>query len=135
MSEFQRLKRAVSSWIGGVRHRKKRRLATYQDDDALLILNDLGWKMSPEALEHVAGNSLRREDFLMQIYAAEDDLGVDLIRDNVMLNPDLNPKVYEVESKIGFTVVVKGEEYLIAEFPWEKKGPADGAPATNITKS
>ena len=57
----------------------------------------------------------------MQIYAAEDDLGVDLIRDNVMLNPDLDPKVYEIESKIGFTVMFKGEEYLVAEFPWEKK--------------
>jgi hypothetical protein len=121
MSEFQRFKRIVRSWVGGVRHRKKRRVGTYENDDALLILNDLGWKMSPAALEHVAGNSIRREDFLMQLYAAEDDLGVDLIRDNVMLNPDLNPQVYEVENKIGFTVTVKGDEYLVAEFPWEKK--------------
>ncbi|MFM2374945.1 MAG: hypothetical protein RLZZ165_41 [Bacteroidota bacterium] len=118
MSEFQRLKRVVNSWIGGARHHKKRRLATYQADDALLILNGLGWKMSPKALEYLAGNSLRREDFLMQIYAAEDSLGVDLIRDNVMLNPDVDPKVYEVEGKIGITAMVKGEEYLIAEFPW-----------------
>lgn len=121
MSEFQRLKRVVNSWIGNVRLRKKRRLATYQDDDALLILSEMGWKMSPAALEYVSGNSTRREDFLQQIYAAEDDLGVDLIRDNVMLNPDLDPKVYEVEDKIGFTVTYKGEEYLVAEFAWEKK--------------
>jgi hypothetical protein len=121
MSEFQRLKRVVNSWIGGARIRKKRRSATYQDDNALMILNDLGWKMSPEALEHVVGNSTRREDFLMQIYAAEEDLGVDLIKDNVMLNPAYDPKVYEVEGKIGFTVTVKNEEYLVAEFPYEKK--------------
>ena len=53
MSEFQRLKRVVNSWLGGVRIRKKRRVATYQDDDALLILTDLGLLMSPEALVHV----------------------------------------------------------------------------------
>jgi hypothetical protein len=35
-----------------------------------------------------------------------------------MLNPDVDPKVYEVEGKIGITAMVKGEEYLIAEFPW-----------------
>ncbi|MFN8393309.1 MAG: hypothetical protein U0176_01405 [Bacteroidia bacterium] len=121
MSEYQRLKRVVNSWIGNVRLRKKRRSATYQDDNALMILSELGWKMSPAALEYVSGNSIRREDFLMQIYAAEDDLGVDLIRDNVMLNPDLDPQVYEVEDKIGITVKHKGEEYLVAEFPWEKK--------------
>jgi hypothetical protein len=121
MSEYQRLKRVVKSWIGGARIRKKRRLSTYQDDNALLILNDLGWKMTPAALEHIAGNSTRREDFLMQIYAAEDDLGVDLIQDNVMLNPAYDPKVYEVEGKIGITATIKGEEYLIAEFPFEKK--------------
>lgn len=121
MSEFQRFKRVVRSWVGGVRHRKKRRLATYQEDDALMILNDLGWKMSPAALQYISGDSTRREDFLMQIYAAEDDLGVDLIKDNVMLDPVLDPKVYEVESKIGFTVTIKKEEYLVAEFPWEKK--------------
>jgi hypothetical protein len=49
MSEFDRLKRAVTSWISGVRIRKKRRIATYQDDDALMILTDLGLQMSPEA--------------------------------------------------------------------------------------
>jgi hypothetical protein len=120
MSEFNRLKRAVGSWIGGLRHRKKRRVSTYQSDDALMILSDLGMQMSPEALIFVSGDSIRREDFLMQLYAAEDDLNVDLIKDNVMLDPALNPKVYEVEGKIGFTVVVKKEEYLVAEFSFEK---------------
>jgi hypothetical protein len=121
MSEFSRLKRAVTSWISGMRISKKRRLATYQDDDALLILTDLGLLMSPEALVYVSNNSTRREDFLMQLYAAEEDLRIDIIRDNVMIDPALEPKVYEVEGKIGFTIMHKKEEYLVAEFPFEKK--------------
>lgn len=123
MSEFSRLKRVVGSWIGGMRIRKKRRMATYQDDDALLILTDLGLLMSPEALIYVSQNSTRREDFLMQVYSAEEDLGIDIIKGNVMIDPALSPKVYEVEGKIGFTIVHKKEEYLIAEFAWEKPKP------------
>lgn len=121
MSEFQRLKRIVGSWIGASRIRKRRRAATYNDDNALMILTDMGLLMSPEALVYVSNDSMRREDFLMQLYAAEEDLGVDIIKDNVMIDPALQPKVYEVEGKIGFTIVVKKEEYLIAEFPFEKK--------------
>jgi hypothetical protein len=123
MSEFSRLKRVVGSWIGGMRIRKKRRMATYQDDDALLILTDLGLLMSPEALIYVSQNSTRREDFLMQVYSAEEDLGIDIIKSNVMIDPALSPKVYEVEGKIGFTIVHKKEEYLIAEYAWEKPKP------------
>lgn len=121
MSEFNRIKRIVGSWVGNVRRGKKRRLAQYQDDDALLILNDLGLQMSPEALEYLAGNSTLREDFLIQVYAAEDDLGLDLIKDNVMIDPALDPKVYELEGKIGFTISWKKEEYMIAEFEFPKK--------------
>ncbi len=124
MSEFSRLKRIVGSWIGASRIRKRRRSAVYNDDNALMILTDLGLLMSPEALVHVSNDSLRREDFLMQLYAAEEDLGVDIIKDNVMIDPALSPKVYEVEGKIGFTIVVKKEEYLVAEFPFEKKPKA-----------
>jgi hypothetical protein len=129
MSEFARLKRIVGSWIGATRIRKKRRSATYQDDNALLILTDLGMLMSPDALVYVSNNSTRREDFLMQLYAAEEDLRIDIIRDNVMIDPTWNPKVYEVEGKIGFTVTVKGEEYLVAEFPFEKPAPPQPTPS------
>lgn len=101
--------------------RKKRRVATYQDDDALLILTDLGLLMSPEALIHISQNSTRREDFLMQVYSAEEDLGIDIILDNVVIDPALSPKVYEIEGKIGITIVHKSEEYLVAEFAWERK--------------
>jgi hypothetical protein len=117
MSDLDRLIRVANSWLGKVRKGKKRRISVYQEDDALMILNDLGMLMSPSALEYIAGNSTLREDFLMQIYAAEDELGIDLVRDNVMIDPALEPKVYEEGNKIVFTVSPKrNKEYVIAEF-------------------
>ncbi len=121
MSDFKRIKRIVGSWVGKVRYGKKRRLAVYENDDALLILNDLGLLMTPAALEHIAGNSTLREDFLIQIYAAEDELRLDLVKDNVQIDPALEPKVYEEDGKITFTITWKKDEYLIAEFPFPVK--------------
>ena len=46
---------------------------------------------------------------------------MDIIKDNVMIDPALQPKVYEVEGKIGFTIFFKKEEYLVAEYAFEKK--------------
>jgi hypothetical protein len=120
MSELFRLKRIVSSWIGGVRHRKKRRISSYEHDDARMILNDLGLQMTPEALAFVADDRFRREDFLMQLYAAEEELGIDLIKDNIMLDPALSPTVYEREGKLAFTAAIRGEEYIVAEFDYPK---------------
>ena len=120
MSDLKRIKRIVGSWVGKARFGKKRRLSVYQDDDALLILNDLGLQMSPAALDHIAGNSTTREDFLIQIYAVEDDLGLDLIKDNIQIDPALEPKVYEEDGKITFTINWKKEDYLVAEFACPK---------------
>lgn len=116
MSELHRLKRVFDSWIGQIRKGKKRRVGVYEEDDALLIINDLGMKMSPEALVFMTENSTRREDFLMQVYIAEDELDLDLIRDNVMIDPLYDPQVYEEEGKVVFAATVDGDEYVIAEF-------------------
>lgn len=116
MSDLQRLKRVFGSWVGKLRHRKKRRSSIYEDDDSLLILTDLGMQMSPEALEYVSGNSTRREDFLQQLYMSEDELDIDLIQDNVRLDPKWKPNVREEGKRIAFTVVVRGEEMIVAEY-------------------
>ena len=116
MSEFDRLKRAVTSWISGVRIRKKRRIATYQDDDALMILTDLGLQMSPEALIYISNDGTRREDFLQQLYMSEDELDIDLILDNVMIDPHWQPRVVEEGKRIAFLATVRGEELIIAEY-------------------
>jgi hypothetical protein len=116
MSELKRLKRVFNSWLGQARKTKKRRLSTYDQDDPRMILTELGLQMSPDALIFMTDDSFRREDFLMQIYAAEDELDVDLILDNRELDPRWDPKVYEEEGKIIFTVTVRKDEFVIAEF-------------------
>lgn len=120
MSELQRLKRVFGSWVGKIRHRKVRRTSVYNQDDALLILTELGMQMSPQALEYVSGNSTRREDFLQQVYLSEDELDVDLIEDNVRIDPRWNPTVREEGNKIAITVIHRREEMIIAE--WDMKG-------------
>ncbi|MEM0997267.1 MAG: hypothetical protein AAGN35_09320 [Bacteroidota bacterium] len=125
MSELKRLKRVFDSWLGQVRKRKRRRLSTFDQDDPRMIITELGLFMSPDALVYMTDSSTRREDFLMQIYAAEDELDVDLVKDNREIDPRWSPRVYEEDQQIVFTATVDGEEYVIAEFPWPTM-PAGG---------
>ena len=118
MSELSRLKRVFDSWLGQMRKTKRRRLSVYDQDDPRMIINELGMVMSPDALVYMTENSTRREDFLMQIYAAEDELDVDLVQENREIDPRWYPNVYEEENKIIFTATVDGDEYVIAEFPF-----------------
>ena len=125
MSEFYRIKRIVNSWLGS--RNKRRRSATYEKDDPRMILNDLGLQMSPEALAFVADDSFRREDMLMQIYAAEEELDVDLVLDNVRFDPIWDPKVYVGDQKFAITVVVRREEVVVVEFDYpDAKAPMTG---------
>ena len=119
MSELQRLKRVFGSWVGNIRHRKQRRSGVYTHDDALLIITELGLLMSPAALVFVSGNSTRREDFLQQVYMSEDELGIDIIKDNVQIDPKWNPMVHEEGNKVAITIIHKGEELIIAEWVME----------------
>ncbi len=114
MANIDRLKRVVESWVGGLR--KRRRTAVYEHDDPRMIINDLGLQMSPEALSFIADSRYHREDMLMQIYAAEEELDRDLVVDNNRLDPVYSPKVYEDEDKITITMVVNGKESIIVEF-------------------
>lgn len=114
MANIDRLKRVVMSWVGGLR--KRRRNAVYEQDDPRMIINDLGLQLSPEGLAFIADSSFHREDMLMQIYAAEEELDRDLVVDNNRLDPAYSPKVYEKDDRIVVTMVVKGEEVVIFEF-------------------
>lgn len=114
MSELRKLKRLVNSWMGSMR--KARREAEYKEDDPRMIINELGLQLSPEGLKFIADDSFRREDMLMQIYAAEEELDVDLVKANVMLDPIWEPKVYEEKNRIAITVVVDRDEVIIIEF-------------------
>ena len=114
MSNIERLKRVVKSWVAS--RRKRRRSAVYEQDDPRMIINDLGLQMSAEGLSFIADSSYRREDMLMQIYAAEEELDLDLVVDNIQLDPTYSPTVYEEEDRIAVTILADGEEVVIIEF-------------------
>jgi|GEM_PF-1486094 len=114
MSNIDRLRRVVNSWVGS--RRKQRRPAVYEQDDPRMIINDLGLQLSPEALSLIADNNFYREDLLVQIYAAEEELDCDLVVDNIQLDPQYSPKVYEDEKVIAVSILIDGEEVVIIEF-------------------
>ena len=114
MSNIDRLKRVVRSWVGGLR--KRRRTAVYEKDDPRMIINDLGLQMSPEGLAFIADSSFHRQDMLVQIHAAEEALDRDLVISNSYLDPAYSPKVYEEEDRIVVTMIIRDEEVVIFEF-------------------
>lgn len=112
MSTFNRLERIVKSWVG-----KARRNVYYDFDDARAILNELGLQMSPEALAHMTSSDLIMQEFLDCVYAAEDVIGRDLIQHNKEINPLYEPKVYEEDGWIIFTITRRTKELVYGEFP------------------
>ncbi len=119
MANIDRLKRVVGSWVGSFR--KRRRPGVYEQDDPRMIINNLGLQLSPEALSFIVDSQFHREDMLMQIYAAEEELDCDLVVDNTRLDPARSPKVYEEKDQIAITVTVKGEEIVVVHFSRKKE--------------
>lgn len=113
MSELDRLKRIVKSHLGRVRLRRTR---DYSRDDARMILTDLATQMRPEVYNHLVDSSFIREDFLQSIYAAESELGMDLVEDHLQFSADANARVVEEDGRVAITVKPKREEYIIAEY-------------------
>lgn len=114
MSNYSRLKRLTRAWIGSMR--KRRRPNAYEQDDPRMIFTELGLQMSPETLSTLSDNSYYREDFLVQLHSAEEELNLDLVLDNTSIDPVWDPKVYEENGKVMITATVDGEETIVAEF-------------------
>lgn len=115
MSNLDRLKRIAKSHIGRFRGRAER-----EHDDARMILTELGLQMRPEVLEYLTDSSFLREDFLQCLHAAENELGTDLVADHDHIDPKYEPKVYEEDGKVVFSVTRRKEEYVFAEFELPK---------------
>ena len=117
MSVRKRLKRVVKSWTGVL----SRDEIYYSYDDARMILTDLGMQMSPEALAYLTSSEEIMEEFLGQVSAVEKKLGLNIIKDQYSIDPELQPKVYEIEGEIIITILHKGVESILVEFPFEEK--------------
>lgn len=113
MSDFNRFKRVVKSWVGSF---KRNRSEDYQFDDANMIITNLGMQFRAETLAWVLAEDTRKEDFLQGIYAAEEELNQDIVIGNTEIDPVFDPQVYEFNGKLEFTIRWKGEEIIFAEF-------------------
>lgn len=110
MSNLKRLGRIVKSWSG-----KLRRDNYYEADDVFSIINELGMKMSPEALEYMLSTDVIKEEFLEGIYVAEEGIGRIIIKDRKEIDPEYQPNVYEDSNTIVFTITYKGKEKIFHE--------------------
>jgi len=118
MSEFKRLTRLIKAAIPRFPRSEDRQ---YQLSDAHMMITDLGMQMSPEALAFMTDDDNRLDDFLMNIYHLEADIRKKAVTEFATIHPDLSPKVYEEDGKIGFSVVHKKEEIVFAEYDFPPK--------------
>lgn len=113
MSEFKRLKRLAKSLIPRFPRDEDRQ---YSLDDARNMINDLGLSLSPEALGYVIHDDKILDDFVNGIHNLENKLRRKVVNEQALINPDLDPKAYEEDQTVGFTVTYKGEEIVFAEY-------------------
>ena len=113
MSELNRLKRIVKSYIPRTPRDPKRR---YSYEDAHLMINDLGMSLSPEALSFLVNTDTVLDDFVGSVYELEYKLKRKATTDLKTLDPELSPKVYEEYGRIVFTATYDGEEWVFAEY-------------------
>lgn len=112
MSDFLRLRRIVSSWTGNYFGNEDDK----QFYDASMILTHQGFQIRPETLAWLLAEEIRKEDYLQDIYVAEKELRMDLVENFNEIKSSLNPKVYEEDGKITFTITDGKEEIIYAEY-------------------
>ena len=102
----------------------------YTQDDAFLMLTELGLQMSPETLAYLTGSAEMLEEFLEAVHLTERDLGEEIVLDGRQIDPIYDPKVYEVDGEAIFTIKHKGVEMIMAEIPLPHSTPP--SPADSI---
>lgn len=120
MSEYKRLERLAKSLIPRFDRRGDDR-PNYQLADARHMINELGLQMSPEALKHLLSQDAILDDFLMSIIELESYLKRRVVLDDMTIDPDLTPRVYEEPTVIGFSIERKGKEIVFAEYDFPRK--------------
>jgi len=113
MSELHRLQRIIKSVIPHTPRSADRR---YDFGDARMMINDLGMELSPKTLAHLVNSDTVLDDFIHSVYELEHKLGRKSTTDLSIFDPELQPKVYEEGKRVLFTIVIKGEEWIFAEY-------------------
>lgn len=113
MSELRRLERLAKSLIPRIPRGEDRQ---YTLEDARHMINELGLQMSPEALAFMTGDSNRLDDFLMNVYHLEEKVGKKVTTDSRSIDERYEPKVYEEDGTLAFSVTWRGKERVFAEY-------------------
>lgn len=116
MSEYKRIERLIKSLIP--RFDRRPTDANYQLADVRHMINELGLHMTPGALQHVLADDKIVDDFLMSIIELERYLGKRVVLEDMTIDPELVPRVYEEDGVIGFSVEAKDQEIVFAEYPY-----------------
>lgn len=113
MSEFKRLKRLVKSIIPRFPDGDARQ---YTLGDARLMINDLAMDISPEALEALVENEQVLDDFIGSVYELEHEVRRRVVNDLGTIDEKYQPRAYEEDGTVGFSVIYRGEELIFAEY-------------------
>lgn len=111
--EFLRLKRVVKSIIPRFPKGRERQ---YNLGDARNMINELGMQMSPATLEALVSNDMILDDFLSSVYHLEYEIRRKVVTSFATIDADYNPRVYEEDNVVGFSVTHRGEELVFAEY-------------------
>ena len=121
MSIKARLHRIARSWQG----RLSGKDLHYTQDDAFLILTNLGLQMSPETLAYLTGSAEQLEEFMEALHLTEKEIGQEIVEEGNQITAEFDPKVYEVDGEAIFTIRYKEAETIIAEIRLPHITPRD----------
>lgn len=113
MSFKARLNRIGRSWKGQLYGSD----IHYTQDNAFMMLTELGLQMSPQTLAYLSGSDEMLEEFLEALHTTEKEIKQEIVIEGRMINPEYDPKVYEVDGEAIFTIKVDGVEMIMAEIP------------------
>lgn len=116
MSDFTRLKRIAKSLVPRWPASGEK---NYSFEDARLIINDLGMKLSPEMLASLLSRTETLDDFLGSIYELEHKLKRPVVTELATIDPVLEPDVHVEGSKVAFSVKWREERLVFAEYDTE----------------
>ena len=103
----------------------------YTQDDAFLILTEMGLQMSPATLSYLTGSAEMLEEFLEALHLTEKEIKAQIVVDGRMIDPEFDPKVYEVDGEAIFTLKYKGVEMIMAEIPLPHATPHSAPDASS----
>ena len=115
MSEFKRFSRLIKSYIPDFSRRRDIG-DYYQKEEARAIINEMAMDIPPKVLSAILGSEKILEEFISGIYQVEDKIRKKIVTEHSVIDPKYDPKAIIEEGRLVFTVKLKGEETLFAEF-------------------